>query len=122
MKKILIIEDDKLVRSSLATRLATSDFKVTTCMTGEEGLEIVKVVAFDAIIVDINLPGINGVQAIEEIRKTPLNSKTLILIFSNSDYMEYVEKAMKNDVVVYLTKSDKDLEEVVKIIKEKLKI
>ncbi len=122
MKKILIIEDDKLIINPLAEKLTANNISVVKSLSGEDGLKIANTEIFDCIVVDINLPNINGMQVIEKIRQGVVNKDTLIIIFSNSDYMEYIEKAVKNDVTVYFTKSDKNLEDVYRIIKEKLKI
>jgi two-component system cell cycle response regulator DivK len=68
MKRILIVEDNeknlKLVRDILQAK----GFETTDAVTAEEGLALVKLHSFDLILMDIQLPGMNGIEALACLR------------------------------------------------------
>lgn len=57
---VLIIDDEESVRTSLAEFLDDYDFDVTTAVSGEEGLQLLREQRFQVAVVDLRLPGING--------------------------------------------------------------
>lgn len=67
-KKILVIDDDKLVRDSIAKILKKEGFHSVLTKTAFEALKKVREEEFDLIISDVRMPGMDGVQAVREIR------------------------------------------------------
>jgi DNA-binding response OmpR family regulator len=67
-KKILIIDDDVLMRRSLAYNLEQNGFHTTTAGSAEDGLLTVQINRPDLILLDIGLPGMDGLQALKEFR------------------------------------------------------
>ena len=66
--KILIIEDEKLVRWSLQQKLMHEGYAIESCATGEEGLTLAQQDSFDVVLLDIRLPGMDGVQVLRAIK------------------------------------------------------
>ena len=66
--KLLIIEDEKLVRWSLQQKLMHEGYDIESCATGEEGVSLVRDDSFDLVLLDIRLPGMDGVQVLREIK------------------------------------------------------
>lgn len=118
--KILIVEDSEMLSKYLEKELVENNFTVTKASTGEEGLEKIKENTPDAIVMDINLPKMSGIEMLEKFRLIDPQSTIPVIVFTNDDYLEFVEKAVKNNVVAFLTKSDHNPESVIKILKEKL--
>lgn len=58
--RILIIDDEIAISGSLASFLEDNDFEVSACQSAEEALELLATETFDAAIVDLRLPGMNG--------------------------------------------------------------
>jgi two-component system, OmpR family, copper resistance phosphate regulon response regulator CusR len=69
MKKILVVEDEAQVISFIKKGLTEEGFEVTAAMDGKTGLELFRNHTFDLIILDIMMPGMNGLEVCSEIRK-----------------------------------------------------
>jgi YesN/AraC family two-component response regulator len=68
MNKVLIIEDDELVRSSLREVLESHDFSVLEAENGDVGIEMYKANEVDIIVTDIVMPAKDGLQVIQELK------------------------------------------------------
>lgn len=66
--KILIVEDDEQLAASTRTLLEKESFKVAVCHDAESGLEQARVLPADLVVMDVNLPGIDGVEACRQLR------------------------------------------------------
>ena len=83
MAKILLVDDDTLVRTSLAYALEDVGHQVVQAGNGDEGLAALKRETFGAVVLDILMPEREGIETIREIRKT---WKTLpVLAISGGD-------------------------------------
>lgn len=69
MKKILIVEDDRLIAELERDYLETSDFDVEIAADGLEGLKRIREEIFDLLLLDVMLPGANGFEICREVRK-----------------------------------------------------
>ena len=67
--KVLVIDDEKLVRWSLQQKLSREGYDVESSPTGEEGLNLIREDGFDLVLLDLRLPGMDGVQVLQEIKK-----------------------------------------------------
>ena len=67
--KILVIDDEKLVRWSLQQKLMREGYDVETAPSGEEGVNLIREDGFDLVLLDLRLPGMDGVQVLQEIKK-----------------------------------------------------
>ncbi|MBM2815696.1 MAG: operon transcriptional regulatory protein KdpE [Ignavibacteria bacterium] len=102
MKKILIIDDDKVVSENLAFLLEFSGYKMFQAANGNEGLDLYSNAKPDLIILDINLPGINGYDLLKIIRKTDLDIKIIIYTGIVSDALQL--KSLESLADDYLVK------------------
>lgn len=76
--KLLIIDDEPTLLLSLQAFFEDSGFNVTTVLTGEDALKLLDTTSFDAIIVDIRLPGIDGDEVILEAHRRGITTPFLI--------------------------------------------
>ncbi|MDD2487526.1 MAG: response regulator transcription factor [Candidatus Gracilibacteria bacterium] len=83
MQKILIIEDDIGILNSLRLYLTQSSFDISTCDNGTEAMLVFDQVKPDLIILDINLPGKNGIEICREIRER--NNTPIIILSARGD-------------------------------------
>ncbi len=72
-KRILIIDDEEAVRRSFILAFEDIGFKVDTAESGERGLQMKKDSEYDLIFLDLNMPGMNGVDTLRQIRKNVKN-------------------------------------------------
>jgi CheY-like chemotaxis protein len=71
MRTLLIIDDDVLSRRRLQTLLASAGYRVLLAANGVEGFSLLRTVVIDAILCDLMLPGMPGVQVVHRVRRTP---------------------------------------------------
>lgn len=88
MKKILIIEDEKVIRDELKTLLENSFYEVSILESFDNTLEDIKRIKADLILLDINLPNINGEILLKEIRKESMTP--VIMLTSRVDAVDEV--------------------------------
>jgi DNA-binding NarL/FixJ family response regulator len=114
---ILIVDDHKLVRECWKSVLhKETGFEVVgTGGTGEDAISMAKQLLPDVILLDINMPGMNGLEAVELIRKNSLGSK--IVGVSMHIQLAYVRQMMKRGATGYVTKNSPQ-EEMITAIKE----
>jgi len=67
-KRILLVDDDALMRRSLSFNLTQAGYQVNTAATGEDGLAIAQVIPPDLVLLDINLPGMDGLDVLKRFR------------------------------------------------------
>jgi two-component system cell cycle response regulator DivK len=71
MKKILLIEDDELNRDMLSRRLRKRGYEVVTAVDGETGIAMAQAEAPALILMDVTLPGIDGLEATRRLKAAP---------------------------------------------------
>src|ERR671915_232439 len=74
---ILIVDDEEIMREILETLLTREGYEVRLAATAAEGLELAKTLPFDAAIVDVMMPGMDGVEALDELKK---NDEVLVVL------------------------------------------
>ena len=81
---ILVVDDDKEIREGIRIYLTQDEYQVLEASNGEEALEVIKEQEVHLIIMDIMMPGLDGIQATRSIRKTN-NVPILMLSAKNED-------------------------------------
>src|SRR5688572_33438695 len=66
---VLVVDDEEIMREVLETLLTNEGYRVDLAKTGEEGLEAYGRRAFDVVLLDVSMPGIGGLRALEEFLK-----------------------------------------------------
>ncbi|HHK0522566.1 TPA: two-component system response regulator RssB [Pseudomonas aeruginosa] len=104
---LLIIDDDEVVRESLAAYLEDSNFKVLQALNGLQGLQIFESEQPDLVICDLRMPQIDGLELIRRIRQTA--SETPIIVLSGASVMSDAVEALRLGAADYLIKPLEDL-------------
>jgi len=113
MKKILIIEDEKVLLDVLEKKLTSQGYEVVVAKDGEEGLNKMKESKPDLILLDIIMPKKDGFEVLTEMNKNEALSDIPVIIISNSGQPVEIDKALKLGVKDYLIKTEFDPEEVI---------
>jgi two-component system alkaline phosphatase synthesis response regulator PhoP len=91
MDKILIIQDSPSVNAMLKFRLESGGFSVETVESGEEGVEKTKACQYGLILLDYNLPGMNGSQVCQILRGQNNTKNTPIVLMSAKDEEKLIQ-------------------------------
>lgn len=110
---LLIIDDEISIVTSLKIAIKSENFQIDTASSGEEGLEKFKQTGHSIVILDINLPGMDGIEVLKQIKK--INSKTLVIMITYLSEIRLAVSAMKLGAYDYFTKpfSIKEVREAV---------
>ena len=79
MSKILIVDDEQGIREALTGALTDEGYAVSSVESGEACLDLLRKTAFDVILLDIWLPGIDGLETLEKIRAVD-NAPEVVMI------------------------------------------
>ncbi len=116
-KKILLIEDDFLIREMYESELIRAGYKVTACSSGEDGIKALPKDHFDLALLDIMLPGINGLEVLKQIKQNPQTKDIRVVLLTNLGYEAAIKKGFDLGAVGYLIKSAYTPDQVIKEIK-----
>jgi DNA-binding response OmpR family regulator len=100
--RVLVVEDEKKLAALMKQGLEEEGYLVTTAHSGTDGLEFAQATRFDAIVLDIMLPGIDGFEVARRLRK--LNNRTPILVLTARDSVTDIVKGLNLGADDYLTK------------------
>ncbi|MDO8240766.1 MAG: response regulator [Candidatus Moranbacteria bacterium] len=121
-KKILVVEDESSLQNAMKEFLLAEHFTVAVASDGEEAMRKVKSEKPDLILLDIVLPKKDGFEVLAEIKADEMWAKIPVILLTNLESADDVDKAFSLGVNTYLVKSNYKLEEIVGKIKEMLKI
>lgn len=100
--RILVVDDEELIRDTLAEVLSQERFAVTTAADGESALRAAEQTVFDVVLCDVNLPGIDGLEVLERLlRISPETSVVLITAYAT---VESAVEAFQRGAHDYLMK------------------
>jgi CheY-like chemotaxis protein len=116
MKKILIIEDDRIVASIYQKKFAEGNYEVQTAMDGEKGLELVKSFKPDVVVLDLMLPGVTGVDVLKNIRADPEMEQLPVIVFSNTFLSNLVQEAWKAGATKCLSKANCTSKQLIDVV------
>jgi DNA-binding NtrC family response regulator len=104
MKKpsILLIDDDDSLRRVMEFSLTEAGYKVQAAASGEDGLRLFDKDAFDAVITDITMPGMGGMEVLARVRKR--DEQLPVVVITAYGTIESAVEAMKNGAFDYITK------------------
>ncbi len=105
MKRILLIEDDEVVANVYRSRFAVEGFHVEVAGDGGVGLEMIQSFQPDAVILDLMLPKIAGLDVIKRIRSEPDTQALPLIVFSNTYLSSLVQEAWKAGATKCLSKA-----------------
>jgi DNA-binding NtrC family response regulator len=99
---VLVVEDEIRIRDMLGRALKEMGFHGTLVPTAEAGVRAMAGRAFDILILDLNLPGMGGIEFLEAVRRQ--NKDLQVIILTGFGDLEAARKAIHLDVIEFLTK------------------
>jgi two-component system, NtrC family, response regulator AtoC len=115
--KILVVDDEHLIRWSLEQNLKKQGYEVFTASNGEDALRIAREEIPDLMLLDIQLPGINGLQVLEKIKE--MEEEIIVIMVTALGVLETAVKAMRSGAYDYVNKPF-NLDELAIVIKKAL--
>jgi len=119
MASVLIVEDNHTIREELTLILEEADYTAYAASDGEHALDIFKNYSPDLVILDIILPGIDGISVLENIKKQ--NKNVLVIVVSGASDINLAVEAMKLGAFDFIKKPYKN-EEILLAVKKALEI
>jgi two-component system chemotaxis response regulator CheY len=102
MKNILIADDNPAIIEVISTILENAGHNIEVAKDGVEALAMAKAVKFDVILLDINMPNMNGIQAQKEMKKYQPNARFIMV--TGCDDSEMIQKAIDQGAEMILRK------------------
>ena len=135
--KVLLVDDEEDFTTALSSRLKARNLKVKAVNSGEDAISLVSEQEFDAIILDLAMPGMDGLETLQKIKESQPDAEIIMLTghasvessvkamkigaedflekpVNISDLMEKIEEAHKKRVVVLKKRSKEEIEKILK--------
>src|SRR6202022_4195777 len=103
---ILVVDDEEIMREILETLLTREGYEVRLASSGAEGLDIARALPVDAAIVDIMMPGLDGIATLDELKR--IDEDLAVIIITAYASVESAISAMKSGAFDYITKPFKN--------------
>jgi len=113
--KILIVDDEMNMRRTLAAILSDEGYEVATAATGEEAVDLCSREQFGIVLMDVRMPGIDGVEAFRQIRRHREGVRVILMSAFSVEHLK--EAALDEGAIAFLPKP-LDLEKVVHLVGE----
>src|SRR5574342_614709 len=107
----LVVDDEEIMRETLEPLLTRAGYDVRLASSGAEGLELARALPFDAAIVDIMMPGLDGIATLDELKR--IDEDLAVVIITAYASVESAISAMKAGAFDYITKPFKNDEVLV---------
>lgn len=119
--KALLVEDDPFLLKMYQKKFEVANFEVQVASDGEEGIQQAKKFLPDIIMMDIMMPKVNGIQALEQLKSDPTFADTPIVILTNLSSTDDAGVAIQKGAIQYLVKSDYTPAQIVAVATKILK-
>jgi DNA-binding response OmpR family regulator len=120
MPKIAIIEDDQAISQMYRFKFEAEGFEVETAENGKLGLELVKSMKPDIILLDLMMPEMTGDAMLEKLRLEPWGKKVKVIILTNMGEQEIPAAVKKLDVSGVILKADMTPRQVAELVNKQL--
>ena len=115
---ILIVEDETLIQEALKDKFTFEHFTVLTANNGQAGLETALQNHPDVILLDLQMPILDGFGALEKLRADPWGAQVPVIVLTNKDTSADVYESLKNHVQDYFIKAETSLETLVGAVRD----
>lgn len=100
--RILVIDDEEIIRMSCKRALIPEGYDVDTAASGREGLELFEKGKYDLVLIDLKMPGLNGIEVLLNIKSQ--HSDQNVMIMTGYDTIEHIVESISSGAAHYLEK------------------
>lgn len=100
--RILVIDDEEIVRVSCKRTLVPEGYEVDVAASGKEGLELFEKSRYDLVIIDLKMPGMDGIEALVNIKRQ--RPEQNVMIMTGYDTVEHIVESISSGAAHYLEK------------------
>jgi len=101
-KKILVVDDEATIRESLSTVLSEEGYSLATAADGEEAMTLIQRISFDAVVCDIRMPGMSGIDLLRRIKAT--HPETPVVMMTAYASLDTAVEALREGAGDYIMK------------------
>lgn len=116
-RKILIVEDDFFIRDLYVLQAEKDGFEVVEAVDGQEGLQKAQADNFNAILVDLMIPKLDGISLIKTLKADPKFTNTPIIVITNLEDSTKEQEAKNAGAIAYILKIKNTPETVINTVK-----
>ena len=120
MTKIALIEDNAVISQMYRMKFESEGFDVKLAVNGEDGVALVKDFSPDIILLDLQMPIMNGAEALKKIRAIENTRQTPVIILTNLGEEEAPKELLDLNIDSYIVKANLTPSQVVKKVKDTL--
>ncbi|HET8689851.1 MAG TPA: response regulator transcription factor [Candidatus Saccharimonadales bacterium] len=121
MSRIAIIEDDPVINQMYRMKFESEGFDVRVADNGQDGIATVDEFQPDLILLDMQMPGMNGDEALKHIRKLKTAKNTPVIVLTNLGEEEAPKDLRQLGILSYIVKADLTPSQVVERVRAALK-
>jgi CheY-like chemotaxis protein len=103
-KHILIVDDSEMIRDLIKILLSEYGYIVSMAANGRHAWDMIKINSFDCVVLDLNMPEMDGVQVLEHIRADPKTKDLPVVVVTANDYAERQREAISAGANEVITK------------------
>ena len=118
-KSILVVDDETYTRELLEMLLGDEGYKVKTAKDGFEAIDDIKKESYDLVVMDVRMPGLNGVETLAELRK--VDTDIPVIMITGYGPNELVKKAQEEYAIIGCIYKPFDIDEFLATIKKAVK-
>jgi len=118
-RKVLVVDDELSLSNIIALKLKQEGFVPTVCNDGEQAVEALTREQFDAMLIDVLMPHMDGFAVLHKKAETR-NAETPTFMLSAYGNQEYKDEAKRLGVKGYFVKTGTPLSEIISVLKEEL--
>lgn len=118
--KVLLVEDEDSIRDLYTRQISRAGFTVKAVADGQQGITALGTEVFDILLLDIMLPGINGLQVLREFKAKYPNSTMKVILLTNLGQEAVIKEGFSMGANAYLIKSSYTPDQIVQEIKNAL--
>lgn len=119
-KKILLVEDEDFIRDLYVRQLTKAGFQVKSAADGQTGINLLNSEPFDLLLLDIMLPGMNGLQVLREFKTQKPNSPMITILLTNLGQEAVIKEGFELGAQAYLIKASYTPDQVVNEVRNAL--